>query len=111
MDNSDFWRELFDTYQSLSEWIKTLWLIVPPLSILALIALAMHYRLTRRRQDKEQNHSFSDEELIYTISQDGNGQIHVYQHKADQTQLPDGIMLTEKDATRLLEILVINQQP
>ena len=32
----NFWRDLFDTYQSLSQTLQILWLIVPPTFLLAL---------------------------------------------------------------------------
>ena len=32
MEETTFWRILFATYQSLADWIKALWLIVPPVS-------------------------------------------------------------------------------
>ena len=44
-----FWRDAFDTYQSLSEGLKILWLIVPPAFLLALTALCLRYRLARTR--------------------------------------------------------------
>ena len=42
-----FWRELLDTYQSLPDWLKLLWLIVPPVfftTICALVARVLHLR-------------------------------------------------------------------
>lgn len=30
MEPYNFWQDFFDTYQSLNDWIKALWLIVPP---------------------------------------------------------------------------------
>ncbi|KPQ09866.1 MAG: hypothetical protein HLUCCO17_13295 [Saliniramus fredricksonii] len=32
MDETTFWQALFATYQSLTDWIKALWLIIPPVS-------------------------------------------------------------------------------
>ena len=49
MDAYGFWQDLFDTYQSLSDWLKALWLIVPPLFLLGLLALLLHHRLAVRR--------------------------------------------------------------
>lgn len=39
MENYNFWRDAFDTYQSLSDWIKALWLLVPPAFVLGLVAI------------------------------------------------------------------------
>jgi hypothetical protein len=35
----NFWADLLDTYQSLSDWIKALWLLVPPAFVLGLVAI------------------------------------------------------------------------
>ena len=37
----NFWRDLFDTYQSFSQIVQILWLIVPPTFVLLLTALAL----------------------------------------------------------------------
>ena len=43
MEDYNFWQDFFDTYQSLPDWMKALWLIVPPAFLLGLIALIMRY--------------------------------------------------------------------
>jgi len=45
----NLWQDAFDTYQSLSDWIKLAWLIVPPAFVLGLLALVLHYRLAAKR--------------------------------------------------------------
>lgn len=47
MDDYHFWRDLFDTYQSLADWLKALWLVVPPAFLLGLVALILHHRRAR----------------------------------------------------------------
>lgn len=47
MDSYNFWQDLFDTYQSLSDWMKTLWLIVPPAFALGALWIG---RLAKVRQ-------------------------------------------------------------
>ena len=49
MGNYNFWQDLFDTYQSLSDWLKILWLIVPPAFVLALVALTLRFRIESRK--------------------------------------------------------------
>ena len=49
MDAYNFWRDLFDTYQSLSDWMKLAWLVVPPAFLLGLVALILRYRRDGRR--------------------------------------------------------------
>ena len=37
MDDYNFWQDVFDTDQSLSDWMKFAWLVVPPIFLLGLI--------------------------------------------------------------------------
>ncbi|MGI9364190.1 MAG: hypothetical protein ACR2O8_03325 [Rhizobiaceae bacterium] len=51
--NSDYniWRDLLDTYQSLSQTLQILWLIVPPIFVLALLTLpGWSFQQWRRRR-------------------------------------------------------------
>lgn len=49
MDDYNVWRDLLDTYQSLSDWMKALWLIVPPTFLLGFLALILWFRLASKR--------------------------------------------------------------
>ena len=49
MDNYNFWADLLLTFKSSPDWIKALWLLVPPAFLLALIAMAMRFGLAMRR--------------------------------------------------------------
>lgn len=49
MEQYNFWRDVLDTYQSFSDWLKFAWLIVPPLLCLGSLTLTLHYRLTAKR--------------------------------------------------------------
>jgi len=75
MEDYNFWQDFFDTHQSLSDWTKALWLIVPPASVLGLIALVLRHRVAVR--DAE-NGLRGD--LVYTIHRDGDDKLHVYRH-------------------------------
>ena len=77
MEDYHFWQDFFDTYQSLSDPTKALWLIVPPGFLLGLMAL-----ITRHRVAVRQAESSLRGDLIYTIHQDGNDKLHVYRHGA-----------------------------
>ncbi len=48
----NFWQDFFDTYQSLSDLVKILWLIVPPIFILGLVALIFHYKNAKKKIEK-----------------------------------------------------------
>jgi hypothetical protein len=65
MTDYNFWQDFFDTYQSLSDWLKILWLIVPPAFVLGLVALTMRFRIESKRADKG-----LDGELIYSLHRD-----------------------------------------
>ena len=55
MCSSDLAQDFFDTYQSLSDLVKILWLIVPPLFILVLGVIISRYKLAKKnnKPDKE----------------------------------------------------------
>jgi len=76
MDNYSFWQDFFDTYQSLSDWMKVLWLTVPPAFILGLVALTMRLRI-----DSKQADGFTGK-LIYSIYRDDEDQFHIVAHSA-----------------------------
>jgi hypothetical protein len=58
----NFWQDFFDTYQSLSDWLKAIWLIVPPAFVLALIWL------WRRPQTPPDTTALSDRgRLLYSV--------------------------------------------
>ena len=84
---------IFDTYQSLSDPTKALWLIVPAGFLLGLIALIMRHRVAV----KEAGHGLRGD-LIYTIHQDGNGQIHVYRHGAALNREPALLLLDQPNS-------------
>ena len=75
MDDYNFWQDFFDTYQSLSDWLKLAWLIVPPLFILGFYALVTRFRLSSKKIDKP-----IDGELVYSVHRDESDQLHIYQH-------------------------------
>ncbi len=71
MEETTFWQALFATYQSLTDWIKALWLIVPPAFIVAMTALLMR----AKRPAPE-----TDGELVYTVHRDASGLYRVLRH-------------------------------
>jgi hypothetical protein len=71
----NFWKDFFDTYQSLSDVLKALWLVVPPAFLLGLIALVMRYRLAAKRAIEPDTGS-----LAYSVFSDENGILRIYTH-------------------------------
>jgi hypothetical protein len=51
----NFWRDLFDTYQSLTPLLQALWLIVPPTFVVTVLALCLQPRRRRRRHRHDQH--------------------------------------------------------
>ena len=90
MDDYHFWQDFFDTYQSLSNWTKALWLIVPPAFVLGLIALILRHRVAV----KEAEHGLRGD-LVYTIHQDGDDKLHVYRHGAALDREPALLLLDQ----------------
>jgi hypothetical protein len=80
MEDYNFWQDLFDTYQSLPDWMKFAWLVIPPSFLLGLIAMFMRYRLATRSQNKIING-----ELIYSVRSDEENELRVYRHGHEQT--------------------------
>ncbi|MES0385533.1 MAG: hypothetical protein ABUJ98_13215 [Hyphomicrobium sp.] len=90
MEDYHFWQDFFDTYQSLSNWTKALWLIVPPAFLLGLVALIMRHRVAVR----ETEHGMRGD-LVYTIHRDGDDKLCVYRHGAALDREPALVVLEE----------------
>jgi len=93
MDGYNFWQDFFDTYQSLSDGTKALWLIVPPGFLLGLMALITRYRVAVRQAE-----TGLGGELVYTIHRDGDGQIQIYRHGAALDREPALLLLEEPNS-------------
>ncbi len=90
MEDYHFWQDFFDTYQSLSDGTKALWLIVPAAFVLGLIALVMRYRVAVRQVE----HGLRGD-LVYTIHRDGDDKLHVYRHGAALDREPALLLLDQ----------------
>jgi len=77
MENYNFWQDFFDTYQSLSDWMKFVWLVAPLAFALGLVALILRYRLNSKRA----GHGI-DGKLIYSIHRNEQNQFHIFRHKS-----------------------------
>jgi len=75
MDDYNFWQDFFDTYQSLSDWMKFAWLVVPPAFALGVLALVMRYRLAAKRIVDLPAGS-----LAYIVIPDEKGTLRIYSH-------------------------------
>lgn len=88
MDSYNFWQDFFDTYQSLSDWLKVLWLIVPPAFVLGLTALVMRFRI----ESKQADHGLTGK-LIYSIYRDDENRLHIVSHAPPMEGEPTLLLL------------------
>lgn len=93
MENYNFWQDFFDTYQSLSGWMKALWLIVPPAFVLGLIALILHDRRLAKLPP-----ALAGGDLVYTIHRDGSDRLRIYRHGREGEDHP-ALLFVEKQIT------------
>ncbi len=98
MEPYNIWADLFDTYQSLSDGLKLLWLIVPPAFVIGLVAVVLRLRVDLKQAD----HGFTGR-LIYSIHRDSEDQLHVVAHAPDDGGPPTLLLLNpEKRTARAL---------
>lgn len=74
MNDYNFWSDLLDTFQSSPDWIKALWLLIPPGFLLGLVALMLRFRIAAKQMEQS-----AGGELIYSIHRDA-GQLRVVSH-------------------------------
>jgi hypothetical protein len=82
-----FWQDLFDTYRSLSDWVKLAWLVAP-VSIALFALWLVSFRLRGRIENLEGaslKETIPPGELVYTIRRDEQGSLIIYRH-ADKTE-------------------------
>lgn len=91
MEDYNFWADLLDTYQSSSDWIKALWIIIPPAFLLCLVGL-----LRPRYRDSEIPQK-DDGEVLYTISREADNRLCLRRHIAVPEQ-EIAMLLIEKGA-------------
>ncbi len=75
MNDYNFWSDLLDTFQSSPDWIKALWLLIPPGFLLGLVALMLRFRIAAKQLNQGPKG-----ELIYSIHRDIRNQLHVVSH-------------------------------
>ncbi|MUZ95804.1 protein kinase [Agrobacterium vitis] len=49
MADYNVWADIFDTWQSMADWVKALAIITPPVFAMGVLALLLRYRLALRR--------------------------------------------------------------
>jgi hypothetical protein len=92
MESYNFWQDVFDTYQSLPDWLKALWLIVPPAFALGSLALVARMRTGGRPVDRA-----IQGELIYSIRRDDKDQLQIVRHSRQLGSHPALLLLVAQD--------------
>jgi len=88
MGDYNFWADLLDTFQSSPDWIKALWLLIPPGFLLALIAMLMRFRIASKRADDA-----LDGELVYSVRRGVDDQLHIVSHAPQLDGKPAPMLL------------------
>ena len=89
MEDYNFWADVLDTYETSADWLKVLWLIIPPAFVLALVWL---FRRRVVRTDA------IDGELLYTVCREPEGLIHIYRHSLLDDADPGVVLLEQHPA-------------
>ncbi len=89
MTDYNFWQNFFDTYQSLSDLLKVLWLIVPPAFMLGLVALTLRFRIDSKRAGL-------DGELVYSVHRDKQSRVHIISHVKQAGDNPPLLFLDQE---------------
>ena len=95
MEPYNFWQDFFDTYQSLSDWLKTLWLIVPPVFILGLVWLWRRHTTPPATLEADEQGR-----LPFSRYRDSNGQIRIVSDVAPSSDQPGFLQLNPSDLDR-----------
>ena len=100
MNDYNLWADFLDTFQSCPNWIKAIWLLVPPGFLLALIAMLVRLRIGSGKAAGNMTG-----ELIYSIRRDSNNFLHIIRH----APLGDGsplLMLPDHDGKHNRQAIV-----
>ncbi len=86
MENYNFWADLLSTFRSMPDWIKVVWLVIPPVFVLGLVGLVFLFR-----RDDRASSTFKVYEGGYLL---------------DAVQ-PDQLQLTKCNGREVTEIAVL----
>ncbi len=90
MTDYNFWADLMDTFQSSTDWIKALWLMISPGFLLTLIAMLVRYRIASKKTE-----TAIDGELIYSVHRRADGEMQIVSHQPQLDQKPALLLLDE----------------
>ena len=71
-----FLTDLSATFLALPDWLKALWMVIPPAFLLGLAWLAVHFRLQSTRQER-----VVAGEMIFTVFLDAYGDLRIVRHR------------------------------
>ena len=100
MEEFGFWHTFFAAYQAQPNWLKFLWLVVPPLFAFAFTVLFLLQRLALKRYE----HKLTGN-LVYTMTRDEFDAIHVYLHGPEKDLPGQGTDIDTEATIKFLERL------
>lgn len=94
MNDYNFWADLLDTFQSSPDWIKALWLLIPPCFLLALIRILVRYRLASMQLKAK-----LIDELVFPIDRRPDGHLQIIRHRPETIRDSAMLLLDESSAS------------
>jgi hypothetical protein len=90
-------QEFLETYRSLNDWLKALWVVTPPTFLLLLIRQWLNHRRAVKMAAPAQmaNAKLPDGQTLYSVSRMDNGELRVFAHVPELTEI-------NREALRLL---------
>jgi hypothetical protein len=95
MDGYNFSQDFFDTYQSLADWIKAVWLVVPPTFVLTIIWL-----WRQPMTPPETTAHTAEGRLLYSVYRDGDNRTHIVSYVHEPIGRPDILLLDTPEIDR-----------
>ncbi|MBN9044227.1 MAG: hypothetical protein J0H18_01010 [Rhizobiales bacterium] len=76
MGDYNFWADLLDTFQTSPDWIKALWVLMPPGFLLGLVALLLRFQAAISKTDGPRAGR-----LLYSVYRRADGVVRVIDHR------------------------------
>jgi len=91
----NFWADMLDTFQSSPDWIKALWLLIPPAFLLVLFWL-----WRRPKTPPEMAASAEQGRLLYSVYRDSNNRAHIVSYIPELIGRPDILLIDPPEVDR-----------
>src|SRR5262245_61217374 len=105
MDEYNFLADVLDTFQFAPNWIKALWLLIPPGFLLALTSMVMRYRIASKKAG-----TVPDGQLIYSVYREADDQFHIVSHGPQLDKKP-ALLLIDPSESHASQIDDLHAEP